>query len=120
MTWRGAEMRLLDCENGRAMLYQPLTLIVLVVAHCRFLDCVGGREAAESEIGVGLSRRRLDPWRDLARLRLARDWTRPSLERNPIANCWRVQCNNAGAAKEQYRAGVVVRLDDTASCFRAV
>jgi hypothetical protein len=61
-----------------------------------------------------------DPRSDLARLGLAADWTRPSLERNPIANCWRVQINNAGAAKEQHYAGVVVRLDDTASCFRAI
>jgi hypothetical protein len=67
-----------------------------------------------------LSRRCPDPWSDLARLRLATDWTRPSLERNAIANYWRVQRNNAGAAKEEYRAGVVVRLDDTASGFRAV
>jgi hypothetical protein len=56
----------------------------------------------------------------MARLGLAADWTRPSLERNAIADCWRVQFNNAGAAKEQHYAGVVVRLDDTASVFRAV
>jgi hypothetical protein len=71
-------------------------------------------------LGIRLSRRCPDPWSDLARLGLAADWTRPSLERNPIANCLRVQCNNAGAAKEQHYAGVVVRLDNTASCFRAV
>jgi hypothetical protein len=53
----------------------------------------------------------------MARLGLAADWTRPSLERNTIANRWRVQCNNAGAAKKEYLAGVVPRLDDTAPCF---
>jgi hypothetical protein len=67
-----------------------------------------------------LSRRSPEPWSDLARLGLTADRTRPSLERNVIADCWRVQFNNAGAAKEQHYAGVVVRLDDTASGFRAV